>query len=242
MHDFGKLVYLDLPKTGSNYVSAFLRHASRFREVKFKKHGWIGNDYREDATYFITVREPLSLYSSLYRYGLDQNGDVYERLAANRSLNAYSSFDQFVDFVLQPRNAALLGFDYNERIAQEIGFMSFRYLKLSLQHPMKQIQSQIAADKPITDLRMNFITRYVLKNEHLNEELSKLSLQWLPDFFYSDKAIEFLKSAEKINASSTPPNCISLKSPEILTSMLLKESLLCSLYKDIDSSSLVTDS
>ena len=128
MHDFGKIVYLDLHKTGSTYISAFLTACCLLTENKFSKHDWIRADYDSNNFYFISIRHPLSLYSSLYRYGLDGKGDVYNRLRKSNNLSTYSSFNSFVEFLIDERNADLLGYGYNQIYAKHIGFMSFRFL------------------------------------------------------------------------------------------------------------------
>ena len=98
MHDFGDIVYLDLQKTGSTFVSEFLRFACVCPERKFQKHGWITDDLRSSATYFITVRHPHALYSALYRYGLDRKGAIYNRLhRAGRRIGAQARKSQHVE-------------------------------------------------------------------------------------------------------------------------------------------------
>ena len=74
MHDFGKIVYLEMQKTGSTFVNSFLRECCLLEEISYKKHGVVRDDYASDKFYFITIRHPYDLYSSLYRYGLDGQG------------------------------------------------------------------------------------------------------------------------------------------------------------------------
>lgn len=116
MHDFGGLVYLDLHKTGSNYVSAFLRASCTLREVKNEKHKPITSDYRSDSFYFITVRHPLQAYASLFRYGMGGKGFVRHWLgrAGHNALygEGPGAFAQWLSFVLDSQNAASLGADY----------------------------------------------------------------------------------------------------------------------------------
>ena len=230
MHDFGNLVYLDLHKTGSSYVSEFLRHSCLLREKKLVKHDWIREDFRKEAKYFITVRNPINIYSSLYRYGLDRRGLVYNSLKVHNLLDNYASFDNFVKIILDKKYAKLLGYGYNEKISEEIGFISFRYMKLSLQYPMKKISDSIRAGSPLIKLKSQFITSYILKNEILNEELLKLSTKIFPDYFDVIKVNNFLSSAPRINASSMSPNMVYIKSTALSDLLKIKESLLLSLY------------
>jgi hypothetical protein len=157
MHDFGKIVYLDMHKTGSSYVSQFLNNCCVLDQLKFSKHDWIRDDYRSDCFYFITVRHPQELWLSLYRYGLDCKGDVFNRLKQLNMLHQYQSFDIFLKFCLDENNASLLGYDYNSEISNHIGFMSFRFLKLSLQFPMNKINHCINTNKDFYSLESKFM-------------------------------------------------------------------------------------
>ena len=44
MDDFGKFVYLDVEKTGSTYISAFLEQHANLQRKKFKKHARVTDD------------------------------------------------------------------------------------------------------------------------------------------------------------------------------------------------------
>ena len=134
MYDFGKLIYLDLNKTGSKFVLSFLNECLRFELDKSREHEPVRDDYSPNAFYLISVRHPYAQYSSLFRYGLDKKGLVYQRLcqAGNASLYNKENYNDWLTFVLDPRNAKVLGEDY-EKIPKsiDIGFLSYRFLKLS---------------------------------------------------------------------------------------------------------------
>ena len=74
MDDFGRIIYLDVEKTGSTFISKFLQENMACQRVRKVKHGRIGNDFKKDSFYFISVRNPLSQYLSLYRYGCGGKG------------------------------------------------------------------------------------------------------------------------------------------------------------------------
>jgi hypothetical protein len=130
VQDFGPFCYLEMQKSGSTFVNHFLQQCSLLEVRKHRKHAPINDEYSDNTFYFITVRHPLALYSSLFRFGRDSRGDLFNRLKSKGLAECYSSFGEFVEFVRNPRNASHLGSDYNERIAEQIGFMSFRFLKL----------------------------------------------------------------------------------------------------------------
>ena len=230
MHDFGKLAYLDVHKTGSSYVSDFLNTCCTLQQVRFSKHDWVREDYRQDCFYFITIRDPVDMWSSLYRFGLDKKGDVYSRLYKIGLLSKYESFNSFVEFCLNEKNANLLGFDFNYEISKLIGFMSFRFLKLSLRYPMKQIRQCINNGLNLQTLENNFITKLEIKNEKLDEGLINLSTKLYPEYFNAEKVSEYMHSNSKVNESKISKYEIDSLSDKTLECLHHKESLLISRY------------
>ena len=233
MKDFGKLVYLDLHKTGSSYIAQFLKSCCLLTENKSKssKHDWIKEEYDSNNFYFISIRHPLSLYSSLFRYGLDEKGDVRRRLMKSDNLSAYSSFDSFVKFLIDEDNADLLGYGYNETYAKHIGFMSFRFLKLSLQFPHRKINRVLNTKGNIEELEKLFITSLEIKNENLNDELRVLATERFPQYFQQDAVSKFLNNTKRVNASSTHSDNVDRLSDTTLSILSSKEKLLFSRYQ-----------
>ena len=78
MIDFGKIVYLDVQKTGSSFVARFLGECTTLPERSRHRHA-PAKALRPDAFYFTTVRAPLSQYISLFQYGLQGRGGMVER-------------------------------------------------------------------------------------------------------------------------------------------------------------------
>ena len=230
MHDFGKIVYLDFQKTGSSFVSQFLRAACIHPERRLQKHAWIEDDFSRDASYFITVRHPLMLYSSLYRFGLDKRGGIHARIMKANRATVYSSFESFTAFLLDPGNAAILHPYYGENAAREMGFMSFRFLLLNLQFPLAKIGECIARGDALSSLMGQSIISHVLKNENLNSELLRLSMELLPQHFDAAKAKEFLARAPRVNESKTGPDALRLDSQEIADAVSARETLLMAHY------------
>lgn len=230
MHDFGKIVYLDLQKTGSSFVSQFLRAACIHPERRLQKHAWIEDDFSSDAVYFITVRHPLMLYSSLYRFGLDRRGGIHNRLVEANRASVYSSFESFTAFMLDPGNAAILHPRYDGKVAQEMGFMSFRYLLLNLQFPLVKISECLTKGHALSSLMGESIISHVLKNENLNGELLRLSAELLPEHFDAARAQEFLARAPRANESKTASAALQLDSRELTDAVAAREALLMAFY------------
>lgn len=231
MHDFGKICYLDLHKTGSSFVSAFLRECCTLPEKRFAKHQPIRDDFNPTSHYFITVREPLSSYSSLYRYGKQQKGELFNRLRLSGNLHAYNHLDSFVNFLLDSSNSTLLHPSYTSAIADQIGFLSFRFLCLNLAHPELQIRYTLKNDLPLLILKRNFIAQNVLKNENLNSDLRTFVTTKVPNFFDLTKVEVFLGSVRKINTTASGGEQIQQTINAQLTKKVKeKEILLYELY------------
>ena len=235
MHDFGKLVYLDLQKSGSSLVSQFLNETCRLPQVKDIKHGRIGRDYRKNAFYFITIRHPVSQYSSLFRYGLDRKGALYERLAKHGRDSLYqadtTSFNQWLRFMLDFNNASLLGEGF-EKIPQSynLGFLSFRYLMLSMARPVKTTLKKPPTIDLLQYARERSIVNYVIFNERLQEELVNLAKNVKPEYFDQARVNEFFSKERKINASTTKADTINEIDGDVYRLITEKERILLSFY------------
>ena len=230
MHDFGKIAYLDVHKTGSSYVSKFLNSCCTLETLRFSKHDWVRDDWRSDCFYFITLRNPYDMYSSLYRFGLDKKGGVFSRIKKFGMLDCYESFEKFVNFCLEEQNANILGYSYTREISKHIGFMSFRFMKLSLQFPMKQINECIRKGHSLDTLEPKFITKLEIKNEKLRSELMRLSLDLFPEYFDVIKVHDFMNTNLRVNESQITKDKVDDLSEETLARMSDQEWLLMSRY------------
>ena len=230
MHDFGRIVYLDFQKTGSSFVSQFLRAACLHPEIKLQKHVWIRQDYRPDAVYFTTIRQPVMLYSSLYRFGLEERGGVFKAIKSAGLISVYRSFESFLAFLLDEENAEILHPHYTRKVASELGFLSFRHL----QFPVEKVKAAIESNEPITALMGQSIISHVLKNEHLNAELLRLSTEVLPEHFDVETARDFLDRSPRVNQSKLLPDVVQLQSKDLVLQIEAKEAILLQYYHELD--------
>lgn len=235
MHDFGKLVYLDLQKTGSTFVSRFLNETCALSLIKESKHGRINSRPDRGAFYFITVRHPISQYGSLFRYGLDRRGALYHRLALRGYADLYArepdAFNRWLRFVLQHENAAALGEGF-ERIPREynLGFMSYRYLMLSLARPEKTLLHKPKTVDLLQYAREMSIVNHIIFNETLNEGVKTLATQLKPEFFDQDRVSAFFAKEQRVNASTTPEETLGKIADDVHELIRSKERVLLSLY------------
>ncbi len=233
MYDLKNLVYLDLQKTGSGYISAFLEHCCTLDLIKHQQHSVIKDDFNPEAFYFISIRNPSKLYSSLYRYGKQKSGGMFERLSKSDTVDVdkiYESFDAFTDFVLSPQNATLLDNAFTPRISEKYGFASYRFLRLSLQYPMKKIEKHLRNNSPDIELKKQFIHSLVIKNENLNEDIYNFSMNIKPEFFDPEKVKTFLSANEKINTSKIASSKIPELAPSLKSEIERRDALLLEHY------------
>lgn len=235
MHDFGKLVYLDLQKTGSTFVSRFLNATCNLQLVKESKHGRIRDRGHSSIFYFITVRHPVSQYSSLFRYGLDGRGALYERLVHRGMGVLYKkdmeSYNQWLRFVLDFRNAKVLGEGF-EMIPREydLGFLSYRYLMLSLSRPEKTILQKPKSVDIIEYAKEKSIANHIIYHESLNEGLRELAMRIRPEFFDQASVDQFFREAKRVNASTVSAEDFNKIDRGVYEIILRKERILLSLY------------
>lgn len=130
------LYFLDVPKTGTTRIREVLDFAlGTAQEVK--SHRPLPRKYDADRLRLLSVREPLSLYLSLFRYGCDGRGRLYARLAeagqGGRYVPTQAGFTNWLVWILNPDHADLIGLGYGDgRIAQMIGFASHMTLSLAI--------------------------------------------------------------------------------------------------------------
>lgn len=236
MHDFGKLVYMDLQKSGSTFVSEFLNRTCTLPLVREEKHGRIdGWSYNKRAFYFITVRHPIAQYSSLFRYGLDRRGGLFERLSAFDKADLYGnsaeSFNQWLRFVLDCRNAPMLGEDF-EKVspAYNLGFLSFRYVMLSLRRPLKTLLKKPESLGVLEYVKKMSIVNHVILNERLNEGLLELARHIRPEFFDQRLVDEFFSSERKVNTSTVTGDAINDIDDDVIELISKKEKILLEFY------------
>jgi len=238
MYDYGKLVYLDLQKTGSRFVVDFLEATCKL-DLRFgDEHIFVREDYDPDTYYFITVRHPETQYSSLYRYGLgDNKGFVYRSLVNSGRDDLYDAenprFNDWLEFVLDEKNMECLGEGY-EKVSPSLnlGFMSFRYLCYATLHPYRLLDIFQRNKGCLTHVNKTSIVDYVIKMEDLNGSLLDFATVIKPEFFSQDSVYEFLENRERINVSAVKHSEIGEISQKNKEKIQQKESLLLQFYKN----------
>ena len=230
MDDYGKVVYLDVQKTGSTFVSAFLKENLNLPLRQSAKHGRIQFVTDSTAVYFITCRHPIQQYLSLFKYGCSRQGGLYVRL--NRTFPglyepSVSGFERWLAFMLDSKNSTYLGEGYSSINTDIIGFQTFRFLALSFEKPMNAISKIRSFDSLSGAYETKKIHSYVIKNETLSADLLQAVDGFLKPFVIDpEKAKKFIKENFSINASPKLEIDTSLIGAAIRRSIEAKEKFL----------------
>ena len=133
MIEYRSFIYLQNQKTGSSFVEEFLTRFCNEPRLHYDKHAALARDAGKFC--FVNVREPIDQYKSLFAYGLEGRGQIFDRLSAIGEDGLYArgmdGFDGWMRFVLQAENGPLLDRRYTTDVARIMGFMTWRFLRLA---------------------------------------------------------------------------------------------------------------
>lgn len=208
MDQYDRVCYLDMQKTGSTYVTGFLSKHIKGGRKHYEKHGRITAEaYDPSLFYFISVRDPLDMYFSLFNYGLDKKGGFFQSLTEQGLGKLYASgregFDAWLNHVLDPDGLSEVKDAYDRMPSHLFGFMTFRFLKLSFAAPYATLR-KLRDAKDVTDVyRATKIHRAIIHTETLAEDLRRLVVNDLREHVIDfDAAMTHLDSKERLNVSS----------------------------------------
>ena len=210
MHEFQSFVYLAPQKTGTTFISTMLDQFCKEEQVRHRSHVPMGADYDRGKFYFISVRDPLDAYLSLYSYGSGAQGRVRNKFEDEGLGELYdgtlSGFNEWLTYVLKKRKAAALDRGYAKQgdgaLAGLIGLQSYRYLRVALPAPDRTL----AACKTEDDIRQVYrekkLPTYFVRYERFTADLVAL-LRGPLSHAISDveAAVNFVETAPRINAS-----------------------------------------
>ncbi|MBL1434692.1 MAG: hypothetical protein COB08_000625 [Rhodobacteraceae bacterium] len=228
MIDFGKIVYLDVQKTGSSSVARFLRACSTLQQVARHPHA-PAVQHRPDAFYFITVRNPMAQYISLFQYGLAGRGGMAARFRDAGMADYYQpntvAFERWLRFMIDPENADFFGTRYRNTLPHMLGLQSYRFLALSFIKPGPTLRTAKTKD----DLRALYTQKklhsHVIKTESLNQDLENLLDSKVGAFFKPRKqVVSYLQNVKRAKKSAAvagfQPNKIS---PDLIDEIKIRE-------------------
>ena len=206
MIEFDSFCYLQNHKTGCSMVETFLRQLCTDDIVRYEKH-MAPKQRKPGKFYFISVREPLDTYLSLFNYGLDGKGELFVRLGAAGYGTLYAQgidgFGAWIDFVLDPSHAALVYPPGCLPGAPQLGLVSSRFLRLAalgFERKCGTLTNQAAI---INFGESNRLADAVIRYETLQQDLTALVAGPLRHAFSNlQAAFDWIESSPRVNAST----------------------------------------
>jgi len=184
VYEYENIAYLDLQKTGTTTIVYALRELLAEEEIYADVHGPIPSNFDRNKNCFVSIREPLSTYISLFNFGCgSKKGTLYHALR-KKSLEHYyertlAAFERWLEFVLDPTNATLLGGLYAKQFPFECaGLMTFRLLYLSIPRSIHRL-AKCSKNQDLSRLleRKRRFSQYV-RTEHLYDDLFQILRHW----------------------------------------------------------------
>ncbi len=205
MIDFGKIVYLDVQKTGSSTIARFLNACTTLPELARHRHA-PAPERRPDVFYFTSVREPMAQYISLFQYGIQGKGGMVKRFADAGMATYYqpstAAFERWLGFMIAPENAGFFGIGYHNTLPHLIGLQSYRFLAPSFIKPGPTLR----VVKTKAELRALYarekLHSHVIKTETLNQDLENLLDSEVGTFFKPREQVgSYLQNAKRAKKS-----------------------------------------
>ncbi|WP_402466723.1 sulfotransferase family protein [Isoptericola aurantiacus] len=199
---------MDVEKSGSTYVSQFLRDFLDDDEVRFRKHAPMEDRPPEGRLHVLSVRDPFDTYLSLYSYGCQGKGGLSGTLRDAGLGGLYdgssAGFSRWLEVVLDPQYSSALNPPTYHRsgVAPVAGLLSFRVARLSTVRPMRWISAVRSAEELVTEYAARVRADVVVRNESLIDDLEDLvrrpELRWRPS---REVALEALSRTRRVNTS-----------------------------------------
>lgn len=230
MISYGNVLYGDMPKTASSYIIDFLNDNLRSpRDPHSKRHGKVAAIRPAFNFCFVSVREPISQYISLYRYGCDGKGGLHGHLkAAGLAKHYYTGdiqgFETWMEFMLSAASAKTLDARYADMTPRLYGFMTFRYLLLAVPAPVRTLRKVANKDELRAALNEHTFVNAHVKTERLRDDMLSLCEGGMKPFMREDAdPAAWLNRDKKKNKSKAPTFSVKDVAPKTLDRIREKE-------------------
>ncbi|HVU21135.1 MAG TPA: hypothetical protein VHE09_10415 [Rhizomicrobium sp.] len=184
MHEFENIAFLDQQKTGTTTIVKALRRLLAEREIHTDIHGPIPRGFDKDKKCFVSVRDPLSTYISLFKFGAgSRKGTLYSTLRKKGLSDYYEpsldAFERWLEFVLDPANAGNVSREYADSSqAERMGLLTFRLLYLCVPKARTRLEELDGRNKVERVFAKRRIYSEYVRTEHLYEDLFGVLRHW----------------------------------------------------------------
>jgi hypothetical protein len=209
MYEFPSFVYLDVEKSGSNFIFQVLGQFSVEEAILRDHHRPMPIDCDRSKFYFISVRDPLDSYISLYSFGCSARGKMRARFERRDLAHYYDGttegFNNWLRFTLKTKNSDVVDGGYADagsNIPELMGPQSYRYLRLAIPGSRGRIDACKTKDDVRALHEKEKLPRFVVRYENfiadLNELLRGPLRKWISDI---DAAVKHVETAPPRNPS-----------------------------------------
>lgn len=140
MQAYGHILYMDVQKTGSTFVTRIFDEVLDLPKVEYRKHSRLKRPKEPGEFVVLSSRDPLDAWVSLYNFGCEGKGRM--RLGLDRAgvADAFYAgdapdFAAWVRYLHDPANASIVGERYEDFAHLGIGFQNYRELVMSIARP-----------------------------------------------------------------------------------------------------------
>ena len=205
MYEFETFVYLDVQKTASTFIASVLEQYCTEGVINKVRHGGLKKNYRRSKFHFISVRDPLDQYLSLYSFGCRGEGQMFglmnERGKGELYDYTWGGFEYWLEYVLDPENKSLFEKEYRSA-ASWMGFQSYRVMRLCV----PDYSTAANARHSKSELRRLYeetnVVDFVIRYESLQDDLCDLLATALDYCVRVPEAVEYVRNAPPLNTSA----------------------------------------
>jgi len=209
MFEFPSFVYLDMEKTGSTFIFQLLGEFASEEFIRRAHHMPMEADCDRSKFYFISVRDPLDAYISLYSFGCEAKGKVFAKLSRRGLDDDYDGttegFNRWLKVAIKRRNADIVAGDRvgDSEIGQLLGPQSYRYLRLAMPNARRRLEECTTQEEVRALYEREKLPRFFVRHENFAKDLAELIRgplrPWIKDI---EAAVNFVETATPRNAST----------------------------------------
>ncbi|HTT97982.1 MAG TPA: hypothetical protein VMF58_08020 [Rhizomicrobium sp.] len=207
MYEFPSFVYLDMEKTGSSFIFVFLGECANEEAIRRKHHMPMEEDCDRSKFYFISVRDPLDAYISLYSFGCQSRGKVFARLSRRGMDKHYDGttkgFNRWLKHALRTENTHLVSGDQvSESMGELLGPQSYRYLRLAVPGAREKLEACTTREEVFALYEKEKLPSFIVRHESFVKDLAELVRgplrNWVKDV---DAAVKYVETEKPRNSS-----------------------------------------
>ena len=190
--------------------------------------------------YFVSVRDPLDSYISLYSFGCASRGKMWARFERRDLAHYYDGttegFNDWLKFTLKTRNRDVVDGGYadsSSNIPELMGPQSYRYLRLAIPGSRGRIDKCKTRDDVRALYEKEKLPTFTVRHENFVTNLSELLRgplrNWISDV---DAAVRYVETTPPRNSSDRvdKSNADFAVRPRLRARLREREWLLCELF------------